>query len=198
MGVLPKERWSIGPLKVHLGPMWVLEDWWPTIRDLTLCCEFCSEQHLKRQYERWNKILYRQQWRKREKLWRFHRIKDSIFYLSSRRSVLSRGIQWVSWWSAKHQNLPYLQKLLSGQSYPAPLLDSRDSEGTCPNPGKTCLAPLPYLSSRDLSRTCPASQPYPWWTKSIRLLDWVPEAFLGHARPPAQTDMSDLTRFLSD
>jgi hypothetical protein len=65
-----------GRLKVHLGPMWVLLDWWPIIRDLSLCWEFCSERHSKRQYERWNKILYGQQWRKREKSWRFRRIED--------------------------------------------------------------------------------------------------------------------------
>jgi hypothetical protein len=26
-----------GPLKVHLDPVWVLKDWWPIIRYLTLC-----------------------------------------------------------------------------------------------------------------------------------------------------------------
>jgi hypothetical protein len=36
--------------------MWVLEDWWPTIRDLTLYWEFRSEHHKKRQYEWHGKI----------------------------------------------------------------------------------------------------------------------------------------------
>jgi hypothetical protein len=40
-------------------PVWVLEDWWPTIRYLTLCWEFCSVHHPKRKYKRWNKFLYR-------------------------------------------------------------------------------------------------------------------------------------------
>jgi hypothetical protein len=44
-------------VKVHLGPVWVLEDWWPTIRYLTLCWEFCIVHHPKRQYRRWKKFL---------------------------------------------------------------------------------------------------------------------------------------------
>jgi hypothetical protein len=47
--------------------MWVLEDWWPTIRDLTLYWEFCSVRHSKRQYERCNKIIYGLRWRKKRK-----------------------------------------------------------------------------------------------------------------------------------
>jgi hypothetical protein len=35
---------------VHLGPRVVLEDWWPTIRGLTLCQEFCRVSHWKKQY----------------------------------------------------------------------------------------------------------------------------------------------------
>jgi hypothetical protein len=62
------------------------------------------------------------------------------------------------------KNLFHHQKLLSGQTYLAPYLDSRDS-------GRTCLA----------------SQPFSDLIKHIRLLDRIPEAFYGHVRPPDRT-----------
>jgi hypothetical protein len=51
---------------------------------------------------------------KKEKVTKIHRIEDFIFYLSFRSSVLSSGIQWVSWWTAKHQkSIPPLKTPVS-------------------------------------------------------------------------------------
>jgi hypothetical protein len=65
------------------------------------------------------------------------------------------------------KNLPYHQKLLSDQTYPAP---SRIPE---------TLAGHVRLPDQ----TCPASQPYPELTNHIRLLGRIPEAFSRHVRP---------------
>jgi hypothetical protein len=158
----------------------VLEDWWPTIRDLTLCWQFCSERHSKRQYERWNKILYGQQWKKKKKSRRFLRIEDFIFYLSTRNSVLSRGIHWVSWGSIKHQNLSYHQNLLSDQTYSAHRLDSRGSGRICPasQPYLRLSQPYsaPYSGFRDLTRTCSTPSPN---ISGLSALSWITLVLFG-------------------
>jgi hypothetical protein len=46
-----------GGVKVHLGPMWVWDDWWPTIRGLTIYKEFCRAFHSKRQCKRFLKNI---------------------------------------------------------------------------------------------------------------------------------------------
>jgi hypothetical protein len=52
--------------------MWVLEDWWPTMRGLTLCWDFCRVWHWKRQYE-WCVKIYmayeEEKWKSQEDLW---------------------------------------------------------------------------------------------------------------------------------
>jgi hypothetical protein len=92
--------------------------------------------------------------------------KDFIFYLSSRSSVLSRGIYWVSCEVQKIKNLSYHKKLLSGQTYPTP---------------SQILETL-ARHVRPLGETCPASQPYPRLTKPIWLVGRILEAFLRHVR----------------
>jgi hypothetical protein len=49
---------------------------------------------------------------KKAKVTKLRRIEDFISYLSSKSSVLLRGIHWVSWWSVKHQKSILPQKTL--------------------------------------------------------------------------------------
>jgi hypothetical protein len=75
--------------------VWVLEDWWPTIRDLTSCWEFCSAQHWKRQYDRCIKIYmayYEEKGESHEdsfELWRFYFIcvLGALYY----------QMRWIGW-----------------------------------------------------------------------------------------------------
>jgi hypothetical protein len=148
--------------------MLVLEDWWPTIRDLTLYWVFCRVQYWKRQYERCIKVYMPYDEEKKEKSWRSLMIKEFLFYLSPRSSVLSRGcIGWVG----EVQNIKiYLQtkvprktdisefltgfqKLLSDRSDPAPAPQRLSPSQTYlvwklvyKNSNQTCLAPSPDMS----------------------------------------------------
>jgi hypothetical protein len=68
----------VSKLKVHLGPVWVLEDWWPIIRCLTIYKEFCRVFFRNMQYG-WiikKYIAYNKEKEKIHKdswgLWRFY------------------------------------------------------------------------------------------------------------------------------
>jgi hypothetical protein len=106
--------------------------------------------------------------------------------LSSRSSVLSWGIHWVSWCSANHQKSilppktpirPFISGPLAGfqrlwpdksalsafsqvnQTYSAPRLDSRGISQTCPAPSPGTSELTQFLSNLVPDRTYPVPKP---------------------------------------
>jgi hypothetical protein len=114
--------------------------------------------------------------KKKKKSRRFLRIEDFIFYLSTRNSVLSRGIQWVSWGSIKHQNLSYHQNLLSDRTYSAHRLDSRGFGRICPTSQSYLGLSQPYSGFRDLTRTCSTPSPN---ISGLSALSWITLVLFG-------------------
>jgi hypothetical protein len=127
-----------------------------------------------------------------------------MFYLSPRNSVLSRGIYWMSWWSAKHQNLPYHQKLLSGQTYSNPRRIPETLAGYVQPPGQTCPPPSSFSGFQRPNLNTSGPQPGHARHSSLSQVNQAYPAPMPGSRSISQTclapnpDMSDLTWFLND
>jgi hypothetical protein len=102
------------------------------------------------------------------------------------------------------KNLPYHQKLLSGQTYLAPGRITETLARHVRPPRQTCSAPLPNPDSRDLTQTCPAPRPDMFGPLALsRVNQAYPASRLGsrgisRTCPAPSPDMSDLTQFLSN
>jgi hypothetical protein len=174
--------------------VWVLEDWWPTIRYLTLCWEFCSVQHPKSQYWRWNKFRYGindEKGKSREDfielrilyfIWvlgapyyqggtlgELVKCKTSKIYRTTKNSYQARHIRPPSW----------IPETLAGHVWPLSLIRLSSwvlvtLAGHVWHPARTC--PIEPNSSATKSRT-----------GHIRSLSRISEAFPRHVWPPART-----------
>jgi hypothetical protein len=144
---------------VHLGPVWVLEDWWSIIRGLTVCQEFCRVSQWKRQYRRYIKIYMAYDEEKGKKSWRSLGIMEFLFYLCPRSSVQSREMHWVSWWSANHWKITSKPIFPENRTYPPIWPDSSNliwHVRAIHFPQLIQTYPGPQPDSSKFYQTCPA------------------------------------------
>jgi hypothetical protein len=161
---------------VHLGPVWVLKDQWPTIRYLTLYWEFCSGRPWKRQYE-WCIKIYMAYYEEKEKSHDDPWGLGSFYFFCVVGALYYQGgcIGWVGEVQIIKINLltkvprktghirvsdPILEALANhvwASLYPQRL-----------SPNRTYLAPDPGF--REVSWTCPAPSPD---ISGLSILSWV-------------------------
>jgi hypothetical protein len=147
--------------------------WWRKFLswNISLCDLEPSYCQLLKRGKRWNKFLYGindEKWKSREDY-----IELRILYLIWVLGALYYQEGYIGWVGAVQtiKILSHHQKILSGQTYPAPSQILETLAGHV----------------QPVGQTCPASQPFPYLTKHIRLLGWIPEAFPGHVWPLART-----------
>jgi hypothetical protein len=169
-------------------PVWVLEDWWPTIRDLTLCWEFCKVWHWKRQYEWYIKIYMpydEEKGKSHEDLWGL----KSFYFIKSYELCTIKGDALgvlVKCKKSKSIHKPKFPEKLGIFEFLTgfqKLFSNPDMSGLAPahqrlSPSRTYLAQKPCY--RNSNRGYPASQPYPWLRPETGLVQFpsrVPERF---------------------
>jgi hypothetical protein len=89
-------------------------------------------------------------------------------------SVLSRGMHWVSLWSVKHQKLSSNQNSQKCWTYLVCRPNFREIFRACSAPSRTCLGHTSSSAAKSLPEL-------------IRPINWIPERFVGHVRPPVRT-----------
>jgi hypothetical protein len=148
--------------------MCVLDNWWLSIRGLTLYQEFCRESHWKRQYRCAIKIYmtYNEEKEKSHKdLWGL----GSFYFIWVLGAPYYQGSSLGELVKCKSSKIPY--KPISQKNWPYPVSwpDSNMQNRTCPAPSPDMSRPLQFTQSSGLIRVhcqVPVSK-----TKHLRLLD---------------------------
>jgi hypothetical protein len=175
--------------------MWVLEDWWPTIRGLTLCQEFCRISQWKRQYERAIKICMaynEEKGKSHEHLWGLGR----LYFMFVLGALYYQGgcIEWVGEVQII-EILSLIQLARTIRTYPVSWPGSSKVYQKCPGlpifQSAMHIWPLSHVPEKIFRYVWPQDRAYlvtflvhrlNLLTRIIWMGHWVTEAFFRHIR----------------